>query len=150
MTAPTGEGPQDGGPTLEQRLRMWAAWNDAERAAGKVPTFLNPHTVLGWLGPAGVAPSPQGELARLWAEVARLEQDRDEARKAIEASKAIRLEVEALMKTLIAQRDAARAEGQAEAFRAASAAARRLGADDVSKVLDLAARLAAPKGGDHA
>lgn len=32
------------------RLELWASANDEERKAGKTPTFLNPHTVLAWLG----------------------------------------------------------------------------------------------------
>jgi len=36
---------------LRGRLLTWAAANDSERAMGKVPTFLNPHTVLAWIGP---------------------------------------------------------------------------------------------------
>jgi len=33
-----------------KRLESWASANDEERKAGKAPTFLNPHTVLLWLG----------------------------------------------------------------------------------------------------
>jgi hypothetical protein len=35
-----------------ERLEAWARSNDEERQAGKVPTFLNPHTVLLWMGEA--------------------------------------------------------------------------------------------------
>jgi chromosome segregation ATPase len=32
-----------------ERLEAWARSNDEERQAGKVPTFLSPHTVLLWM-----------------------------------------------------------------------------------------------------
>ena len=33
---------------LTSRLRHWAEMNELERARGKMPTFLNPHTVAAW------------------------------------------------------------------------------------------------------
>ena len=34
---------------LRERLNSWAAMNDHERREKKIPTFLNPHTVLTWI-----------------------------------------------------------------------------------------------------
>lgn len=35
---------------LVSRLSSWAKSNDLERAAQKMPTFLNPHTIAVWMG----------------------------------------------------------------------------------------------------